>query len=125
MIAGFYSLNAGSIQLQGLPADFAKRLPRYPTVPMVLLGRLAVDLRFQGQRLGAVLVADALRRTYLASSNVGAAAVVVDAKNAKARSFYEHFGFRQFEGNPDRLFIPMKTIESLFDEKNPFPDQPR
>jgi ribosomal protein S18 acetylase RimI-like enzyme len=90
-IAGFYTLAASSIVLDLLPADQAKRLPRYPVVPAVLLGRLAVARDCRGQRLGAALVADALMRS--AKTDVMAYAMAVDANDEQAARFYEHLGF--------------------------------
>lgn len=112
-IAGYYTLSAGSVLLTDLPPAVAKRLPRYPQVPVVLLGRLAVARDRQGQGLGEVLLIDALRRALRQSHQVGAMAVVVDAKDDRLRAFYERYGFRCFEDDGYRLFLPMKTIEQL------------
>lgn len=112
-IAGYYALSSGSISLTDLPADMAKKLPRYPAVPVVLLGRLAVAAEHQGQGLGGALLFDALRRALDQSAQVGAMAVVVDAKGDAARSFYERYGFQRFTDDEHRLFIPMRTIEAL------------
>jgi predicted N-acetyltransferase YhbS len=84
-IAGFYTIAASSLVLDALPADQIKRLPRYPTVPAVLLGRLAVAKAHQGQRLGAALVADALLRA--TRTDVMAYAMIVDAKDEAAARF--------------------------------------
>ena len=62
LIAGYYTLNASSIAPTDLPAELARKLPRYEALPAVLLGRLAVDARYQGQGLGALLLFDALKR---------------------------------------------------------------
>ena len=101
VVAGFYTLAATSLVLDGLSADHARRLPRYPSVPAVLLGRLAVDLKHQGQRLGGALVADALLRA--ARSEVMAYARVVDAKDEPAARFYEHLGFERLGDDQRRL----------------------
>ena len=58
-VAGYYTLSAGSVLLADIPEPIAKKLPRYPTVPVVRIGRLAIDRAYQGQKLGSVLVADA------------------------------------------------------------------
>ena len=101
VVAGFYTLAATSLVLDGLSADHARRLPRYPSVPAVLLGRLAVDLKHQGQRLGGALVADALLRA--ARSEVMAYAMVVDAKDEPAARFYAHLGFERLVDDQLRL----------------------
>lgn len=77
-----------------LPAELAKRLPRYPANPAVRMGRLAVDKRFHGQGLGAAMLADAAQRSLQAPA--AAYALLVDAKSENAVRFYEHHGFRRF-----------------------------
>jgi ribosomal protein S18 acetylase RimI-like enzyme len=106
-VAGYYTLSAASVPLVDLPPDEAKRLPRYPTVPVVRMGRLAVDVQFQGHGLGAALLADALRRTI--DSAVAAYALLVDAQNDRAVAFYQRLGFRPFTSQPRTLFLPVAT----------------
>jgi GNAT superfamily N-acetyltransferase len=113
-IAGFYTLSATTIPMPELPEAIAKRLPRYPFVPATLIGRLAVDKRYQGKKLGEFLLLDALKRSWDQTRQIGAAAVVVDAKNEAALGFYLKMGFIQFRDDPMRLFLPMKTVEKLF-----------
>lgn len=113
-IAGFYTLSQYSVDLEKLPEEIARRLPKYPEVPTTLLGRLAVNEQFRGQGLGEYLLLDALRRSLDQSRHVASAAVVVDAKDEAARRFYQHFGFLALPDTPNRLFLPMKTIEELF-----------
>ena len=100
-IAGFYTIAASSLVLDLLPAEQAKRLPRYPTVPAVLLGRLAVAHAHQGKRLGGALVADAILRATRAE--VMAYAMIVDAKDETAVRFYQHLGFERLGDNQRRL----------------------
>lgn len=100
-IAGFYTIAASSLVLDLLPAEQAKRLPRYPTVPAVMLGRLAVAKAHQGKRLGAALVADAIIRATRAE--VMAYAMIVDAKDEAAVRFYEHLGFARLGDDKRRL----------------------
>lgn len=100
-VAGFYTLAATSLVLDLLIADHAKRLPRYPAVPAILLGRLAVDAGHQGKRLGGALLADALMRA--SRSEVMAYAMVVDAKDAAAAHFYAHLGFERLGDDKRRL----------------------
>lgn len=113
-IVGYYTLSAFGVSLQDLPDEVIKRLPAYPVVPVTLLGRLAIDQRYKGQRLGEFLLIDALKRALKQSSQIAAAAVVVDAIDEKAASFYRHFEFMDFPDKPGRLFLPMKTIANLF-----------
>jgi predicted GNAT family N-acyltransferase len=111
-IAGFYTLSAHSILAAELPPDLAKKLPRFP-LPVTLLGRMAVAQSLQGQGWGEFLLLHALERALLGSLQVASWAVVVDAK-AGVRDFYLKHDFMQFPTQPDRLFLPMKTIETMF-----------
>ena len=113
-IMGYYTLSAFAVELTELPSALRKRLPRYPQVPAVLLGRLAVDQRFAGQGWGKALLIDALRRTLEHSRQIAAMAIVVDAKDDAARGFYEQFGFQRLVDHEQRLFLAMGTIEQLF-----------
>ena len=108
-IAGYYSLSAASFDKAELPIELAKRLPRYP-VPAAVLGRLAVDHRYQGRRIGESLLLDAARRVLRASAALAVYAIVVDAKNERARSFYERYGFRSFPNTRRRLFLTLETF---------------
>lgn len=104
-VAGYYTLSATGIALSALPSETAKRVPRYPLVPAVLIGRLAVDRRFRGRKLGGVLLFDAIRRTL--RSEIAAFAVVVDAKDDAAVVFYERYGFQRFHDLERKLFLPI------------------
>ena len=109
-IAGYYTLASASISLADLPADVAKKLPRYPAVPAVRLGRLTVDQAFQGRGVGGVLLAEALARALRA--DIAAYAMVVDAKDATAAAFYQHHGFLAFASQPRTLFLPLATAQA-------------
>ena len=111
-VLGYYGLSAASFQREGLPADQARRLPRYP-VPAVLLARLAVDERAQGRGLGAHLLMDALDRVHIASGTIAVHAVVVDARDDAAVAFYRKYGFIRLARDRRRLFLPMATIRKL------------
>jgi GNAT superfamily N-acetyltransferase len=113
-VIGFYTLSATSILLADLPDETARKLPKYPHVPATLLGRLAIDSRYQGKGYGELLIMDALRRSLQATAEVASYAVVVDAINESARSFYEQYGFCAFPDQKLRLFLTMKTIADLF-----------
>lgn len=109
-IAGYYTLASASLLLADLPAATAKKLPRYPTVPAVRMGRLAVDQAFKGLGLGAALLADALERA--ARSEIASYAMVVDAKDEKAVAFYRHHGFVALPDAPRTLFLPVATASA-------------
>lgn len=104
-IAGYYTLASASLLLADLPASTSKKLPRYPTVPVVRMGRLAIDQAFQGQGLGGALLADALDRA--GRSEVAAFALMVDAKDEAAVAFYVHHGFIVLPDSPRTLFLPL------------------
>ncbi len=106
-VAAWYTISAASIPLVDLPPDETKRLPRYPTVPAVRIGRLAVDQRFQGRGLGAALLADAASRTLKADA--AAFTLLVDAKDDQAVAYYQRFGFRTLASQPRTLFLPLAT----------------
>ena len=84
-----------------------KKLPRSPSLPAIRIGRLAIDLRFQGQGLGGALLADATARGLRAEA--AAFAVLVDAKNDAAVAFYEHHGFQRLASQPRSLFLAIAT----------------
>jgi GNAT superfamily N-acetyltransferase len=112
-VAGFYTLSAHSVLAAGLPPDVAKALPRFP-LPVTLLGRMAVAESLQGLGLGEFLLLHALERAWVASRQVASWAVVVDAK-AGAREFYLKHDFAPFPTQLDRLFLPVRTIEKMFE----------
>lgn len=113
-VLGYYTLSALSVDVGAWPEEVAKKLPKYPVVPATLLGRLAVDIRLRGKGAGEHLLMDALRRALEAAREVASLAVVVDAKDEAAVSFYRHYGFIGFADRPRRLFLPMAVIEKLF-----------
>lgn len=115
-VIGYYTLSATSIPLELLPKDILRKLPRYPSVPATLLGRLAVDTEYQGQRLGKVLLYDALEKSLIASDNIGSMAVMVDTINDIASRFYEKLGFIKFPECKNKLFLPMLTIKQLVEK---------
>ncbi len=106
-IAGYYTVASASLLLADLPIGTAKKLPRYPSVPAVRLGRLAVDLEFRGQGLGGALLADALDRAE--HSEIAAHALMVDATNEVAVAFYRHHGFIALPDSSRVLFLPLAT----------------
>jgi predicted N-acetyltransferase YhbS len=108
-IAGYYTLASASLPLPDLPAAIGRKLPRYPSVPTVRLGRLAVDVQFKGQGLGGALLADALYRA--TRSEIAAYAVVVDAKDDQAAAFYSHHGFIALPTAQMTLFLPLASLQ--------------
>ena len=109
---GYYTLSSASLRLQQLAPDLAQRLPRYPTLPAILIGRLAVDQRRQGRGYGRLLVAHALRACLRAVDTVAAVAVVVDAKDERAAQFYAKLGFRSSADDRQRLYMMITDIRS-------------
>jgi predicted GNAT family N-acyltransferase len=110
-IAGYFSLSATSILLADLPEALTRRLPRYDKLPAVLVGRLAVDLRFRGRRLGEALLVNAIYRAH--KSDPAVFAVVVDAISAEAAAFYRKYQFTPFDSRPLSLFLPISFINKL------------
>lgn len=108
-IAGYYTLASASLLLADLPASTGKKLPRYPTVPAVRMGRLAIDQAFKGQGLGSALLADALARA--ARAEIAAFALIVDAQDETAAAFYRHHSFITLPSSPLTLFLPLTTIQ--------------
>ncbi|HNB42568.1 MAG TPA: GNAT family N-acetyltransferase [Burkholderiaceae bacterium] len=111
-VLGFYSLTAGEAETGSLPAALAKKLPR--KIPIVLLGRLAVSTQAQGNGIGGILLIDALQRAVRVAAEVGISAILVDAKNPRAVSFYQHFGFQVLPDSPRRLVLAIATAAALF-----------
>lgn len=110
-IAGFYTLSAHTIALVDVPAEMARKLPRYPSVPAVLIGWMGRDITFRGQQIGTLLLADAIRR--LVHSPVGAHAICADAIDEAASAFYLEHQFQPLVSRPMSLFLPMKTAIDL------------
>lgn len=104
-LAGYYTLSAACTPLNELPVQLTKSLPRYPSVPVALLGRLAVDTTFRGCGLGATLLADATLRAL--RTEIAVAALVVTAKDEQAEAFYRHHNFLNFGSLPHRLILPI------------------
>lgn len=115
LIKGYYTLSNNSIPLELVPNEIRKKLPRsYQAIPTILLGRLAIDNKFQRQGIGKLILVDALKRCYELSKTIGSFAVVVDPIDKDAEIFYDKYGFIKL---PDRgkMFLPMKTIGQLFE----------
>lgn len=116
IVAGFYTLSSYAIDVGHLPDGVRKSLPRYPLIPAALIGRLAIDLKFQGRGLGQFLLIDALSRVIDASGDLAIYSVVVDAKDDAAVSFYRRYGFIPFPSSASRLFLPIATARAAIVE---------
>ena len=116
VVAGFVTLSAGQVQTQCLPAHL--KLPRYP-VPILRIGRLAVDSRAQGQGTGRQLMAFALQLALDFSKSVGLYAVMMDAKDDKARAYYQAMGFTSTLDDPLCLYLPLSVLEKAIRADDP------
>lgn len=107
-IAGYYTLAAAGVALTDIPTAMVKRLPRYPSVPVARLGRLAVASRFQGRQLGAALLWDAALRA--SRSEVAMFALVVHAKDDAAAAFHRHHGFISLSVSARQFVFPLANL---------------
>jgi ribosomal protein S18 acetylase RimI-like enzyme len=107
-VAGYYTLAAGGVALTDLPEPMIKKLPRYPSVPVARMGRLAVDASYRGRHLGAALLWDAALRA--SRSEVAMFALIVDAKDDTAGAFYRHHGFVPFGGSLRQFMMPLGSL---------------
>lgn len=113
-LLGYYTLSAHTIDLVALDETSRKKLRAYPALPAILIGRLAVDDRFQGARLGWLLVMHALRSCLEISFQAASMSVVVDALDERAAAFYLDLGFAPIGHDPLRLHMPIGTVAALF-----------
>jgi len=113
-VLGFFTLTTSSIAWDDFPAELTKKIPKSYSVPLALLGRLAVNESDQGKGLGGILLIDALKKCLEVSKNTMALyAVIVDPLDQNAIEFYESYGFIMIPGT-EKMFLPIKTIEELF-----------
>lgn len=106
---GYFAISASSVAASAFPKSAVKNLPNYP-VPVALITRLAVDSEMRGIGLGARLLVEAFKRIAEALEYLAVRAVVVDALDNEARSFYRKYGFVEFDDEPMRLFLPVETV---------------
>jgi GNAT superfamily N-acetyltransferase len=111
-IAGFYSITVTGISQSDVPLNIRRKLPHYRSIPAVLLGRLAVDVRHRGCGVGRFLLLDAF--TVYLKTNLALAFFVTEAKDETARAFYQHFGFRALNDDPDHLYITRDEINGCY-----------
>ena len=110
-VAGYFTLSAAHILLPELPEALTAKLPRYPTVPVALIGRLAIATAFRDRKLGSVLLSDAVARA--ATADLATFAMVADPKDETARRFYEHHGFTNLRSMGGRMLIPTQVALGL------------
>jgi GNAT superfamily N-acetyltransferase len=117
-IAGYYTLSQYAVEAGAMPTELVEqlRLPKYDRLPATLLGRLARSTEFKGAGIGELLLMGALKKALEHSRNIASVAVVVDAIDDKASFFYRRYGFIEFPGHSNRLFIIMQTVAQLFAE---------
>lgn len=112
VVIGYHTLSVGEVKYEGAPARLTKGLARHP-VPVMLLARLAVDRRWQGQRVGESLLKDAMLRTLRAADIAGIRAFAVHAKDENAKRFYERFDFVPSPTDPMHLFVLLKDVRKI------------
>jgi len=115
-VTGYMTLANAQIEADLLPETLKAKLPRYP-IPAFRIAKLAVDLRYQGSGVGSWLLRSALEKALSVSASVGIYAVIVDAIDEKAKSFYVKYGFVAFSEYPLTLFLPITTIASAYFKK--------
>lgn len=111
-IHGFYSLAMSAIRRDNLPSKYLTRFPNFP-LPVARLARLAVDSRYQRQGLGELLLSDALKRCLRLSQEIGMIGVIVDAKDEKARGWYERYEFDRLPDAPLTLWLSAAAMAKL------------
>ena len=113
VVKGYFTLSANSIRRQELPDELTKKLPpSYSDLPVILLGRIAIDKSIQGNGFGEILLYNALKKCLDLSNQLGILAVIVDPIDDKAINFYKSYGFIELPTS-DKMFLSMKTIEQL------------
>lgn len=110
-LAGFYTLSSSNVPLTDVPETLARKLPRYPTVPAVLIGWLARHSDYPGIGLGEALLFDAIKT--VATAPIGAHAIFADAIDDEAAAFYRAYGFMPLITRPRTLYLPLATARTL------------
>jgi GNAT superfamily N-acetyltransferase len=113
-MAGYYTLATGQVDFGDLPPEVTKRLPRR-TLPLAVLAWLGISTDRQGQGLGRLLLAQALRDCYEAGKTFAFTAVILDCLNDEAKAFYQRWDFRELPGHPYRLFLSAKQLEAMME----------
>lgn len=113
-VPGYYTLSNNSISLKSFSEQIQKKLPKsYKSIPTTLLGRLAIDKKFQGNDIGKILLIDALKRCFEISDKIGSFAIVVDPIDDEAKNFYLKYDFIELPDSK-KMFITINTLKSLF-----------
>jgi GNAT superfamily N-acetyltransferase len=114
-VLAFYTLSMALVETEHVAPVLRRRLPKYP-MPAALIGRLAVDQRVQGHRLGEKVLLDALQRIVDAAEHLGCVGAIVDAKDEAAEHFYSKYDFTTIEPDewPRRMFLPITTARQAF-----------
>ena len=107
-VIGYYALTSGSVAAMQAPRKVKRNMP--DPIPVMVLGRLAIDQEYQGKKLGNALLRDAILRILQAAEIVGIKAIVVHAVSESAKKFYEDRGFIVSPTDPMRLFLPLESI---------------
>lgn len=107
-VIGYYALATGSIERLSATGNFSRGMP--DPIPVIILGRLAIDAKYQGKRLGAALLKDAMLRTLSIASNVGVRGLLVHAISEEAKQFYLQYGFQESPTDPMTLLLSIKNI---------------
>ncbi len=113
-IIGFFTLSGHSVLRDNLPDDV--KISSYKDLPFLLLGRLAVDVEFQGRGYGDLLIYHAFKKTAAIAEDAGILGIIVEAKDDRAASFYDGIGFLPLEATPQRMVLPIQTINSLLEQ---------
>lgn len=108
LIAGFYCLSAGEVRREAAVSRVRRRAPQ--PVPVIRMGRFAIDRRYQGRGWGAELLREALLAAVAAGRLIGARAMLVDAISHDAKSFYERFGFEPSPVHPMQLMYDLRIV---------------
>ncbi len=108
VVIGYYALATGSVEHAQAPRNLRRNMP--DPIPVIILGRLAIDAGHQGERLGAALLKDAMRRTLTVAQQAGVKAMLTHAISEDATCFYVKFGFRESPIDPMTLMLPVKDI---------------
>jgi GNAT superfamily N-acetyltransferase len=111
-IAGYYTLATGQVDFSDLPAEVVRHLPRRK-LPVAVIAWLGVSKNHQGQGLGGLLLAQALRNCHEAGRTFAFVAVILDCINDKAKAFYRKWDFEELPGSPYRLFVSTKQLDAM------------
>ena len=106
-VLGFYAMAAGAVAHQMATSSIRRNMP--DPVPVMVLGRLAVDRRAQGIKLGAAMLQDAVNRAITVSQNTGVRALLVHALHEQAKRFYTHYGFQESPQHPMTLMLRLHS----------------